>query len=320
MRAPKILIATSRHDGLNYQKVVDVLKAKGCEVTIFEPDSIASGVRAFSMHIDANGKLTQYYDGQSFDLASFDAVWYRRPSYYGEHRDHLRWLSLKDEYMALQKAIWELIPDEKWLNSPRAMQRADQKLAQLIKASEAGFCIPQTVVSNKWEAIESLENDQLIVKMMGVPVLYEKEGRKTLPSTIVAKSALPKDIPSYPGMWQPYIPKKREWRVTVVGEQVFSAAIYTTSDAKADWRMHQEGPGVTFKAEPFPEEFQQKCHALLQKLSLRYGAFDFIEMPDGQIIYLEVNSNGQFMWLEDKLGLTISEAIADELIAIANAR
>ncbi len=47
-----------------------------------------------------------------------------------------------------------------------------------------------------------------------------------------------------------------------------------------------------------------------------HGAFDFIENEDG-ITFLECNLNGQYLWLEEDLGLPISEAIADELAARA---
>jgi hypothetical protein len=37
-------------------------------------------------------------------------------------------------------------------------------------------------------------------------------------------------------------------------------------------------------------------------------------------VYLEVNPNGQFMWLERQLGLPISAAIAGELAQMAEQR
>lgn len=42
-----------------------------------------------------------------------------------------------------------------------------------------------------------------------------------------------------------------------------------------------------------------------------------IEDPDGRIVFLECNPNGQYGWLEEQLGFPISQAIAGELIKIA---
>jgi len=46
---------------------------------------------------------------------------------------------------------------------------------------------------------------------------------------------------------------------------------------------------------------------------LNYGALDFVITPAGDWRFLEVNPNGQWLWLADETGLPIAEAIADEL-------
>ena len=104
----------------------------------------------------------------------------------------------------------------------------------------------------------------------------------------------------------------------MIGDESFDAAIYTSADAKDDWRKHQNMHGmVTFSRESFPENQKEKCHIFLGKLGLRFGAFDFIEDDAGEITFLECNPNGQFMWLEHQLGMPISAAIAHELIQIS---
>lgn len=287
------------------------------EVLLFEPDSIADKSRNFALHITPSGNFRMQYDGKSFGVNSIAAAWHRRPNYFGEHRDPLRWLSVKDEYASLMKSIGMLIPAQRWLNTADAMNRASRKLPQLIQAGDYGFTIPETVVSNTWDNIESFKSDKVIVKLAELTVLYPKGGRKTLPTTVINKDSLPKQIDPYPGIWQPYHEKKKEWRITVIGKSVFSVAIYTDKEAKDDWRKHQDTNAVRFVAEDFPKKWADKCKGFLSTLGLRYGAFDFIEEPNGRIIFLEVNPNGQFAWLEEILGLPISKAIADELINIA---
>jgi glutathione synthase/RimK-type ligase-like ATP-grasp enzyme len=77
---------------------------------------------------------------------------------------------------------------------------------------------------------------------------------------------------------------------------------------------------VTFKAEKLPSKYEKLCIAYTKHYSLQYGAFDLVERPDGSIVFLEINASGQFMWVEEKLGLPISAAIADRLIMIAERR
>jgi glutathione synthase/RimK-type ligase-like ATP-grasp enzyme len=108
--------------------------------------------------------------------------------------------------------------------------------------------------------------------------------------------------------------------VTAVGEKVFSAAIYTDASAKDDWRRLQTTAAVQFRKETLPEGVDEHCVQYLGKMGLKFGAFDFIETPDGEVVFLECNPNGQYGWLEEELGLPISEAVTLELIKIARQR
>jgi hypothetical protein len=42
---------------------------------------------------------------------------------------------------------------------------------------------------------------------------------------------------------------------------------------------------------------------------------DLILTPDGEVVFLELNPNGQWLWLELELGLPLTEAFADVLAA-----
>jgi glutathione synthase/RimK-type ligase-like ATP-grasp enzyme len=52
----------------------------------------------------------------------------------------------------------------------------------------------------------------------------------------------------------------------------------------------------------------------MKDLHLQYGAFDLIKSTDGYYYFLEVNSQGQWLWIEDLTGLKITQSIADWLI------
>lgn len=52
----------------------------------------------------------------------------------------------------------------------------------------------------------------------------------------------------------------------------------------------------------------------MTKLGLVFGALDFIIKPNGEYIFLEVNPNGQWLWLDDILDLGITESIGNWLM------
>ena len=48
-------------------------------------------------------------------------------------------------------------------------------------------------------------------------------------------------------------------------------------------------------------------------MNLNFGCFDFIKAKNDHYYFLECNPNGQWMWLEEDLGMPISESIANYL-------
>ena len=109
--------------------------------------------------------------------------------------------------------------------------------------------------------------------------------------------------------------KDVEIRVTVVGDKVFAAEIHSqvNEEAKYDWRTvsPRKIPHFVHK---LPDEIETACVALTTMLGLNFSAIDLIKKPDGEYIFLEINSNGQWLWIEDITGLKIADAIAEALM------
>ena len=61
------------------------------------------------------------------------------------------------------------------------------------------------------------------------------------------------------------------------------------------------------------ESLNKKLVQLVQCLGLTYGAIDLVENPQGEFFFLEVNSMGQWLWIEDLTELPISMSIARHL-------
>jgi hypothetical protein len=124
------------------------------------------------------------------------------------------------------------------------------------------------------------------------------------------------DIPACPVILQEYIPKKLELRITVVGKKIFPCAIYSQEaqgHGMVDYRGHEDE--VRHEVYKLPAEIEEKCFALLRELGLQYGSIDMIVTPDEEYFFLEINSNGQFLWVQEKTGMPIAEAVADLLMS-----
>lgn len=313
-----ILISSSSLDELSWRPVANNLSTRGYEVLVYEADKVATGEVPFRVKVD-DSRMEVCYGGNRLDLHKIAAAWRRRPNMFiPDQTDWVKQFQLDEERKHMQSALWSAIPEEAWLNSPSRMRKAEDKIGQLLVASELGFDIPKTIVSNSWAAVNDGLPEDIILKMH-FGVIYGAENIRALYTTRFVNS--PEELPlsdnPFPGYWQPYLEKAREWRITVVGDEAFDVSIYTDERAKDDWRKPENTTGIIYRREQFPDDQKEKCFKFLGHYGLKFGAFDFVEDSEGKITFLECNPNGQFGWLEERLNLPISSAISDELVKIA---
>jgi len=114
-----------------------------------------------------------------------------------------------------------------------------------------------------------------------------------------------------PAIYQELIDKACDVRVTVVGEEMFVAEIDSQTDPAAmiDWR-HTTNPMLPHRRAGLPSAIEDGIRRLLQALNLQFGACDLARDHMGNYHFLEVNPNGQWLWIEDQLGYEISSAVA----------
>lgn len=311
-----ILIATTSRNDIA-QSVIKHLHKRNVQVLPFYTDNLLDSATPISVTCKSGAAILRHGDWE-VPANEIGAAWLWRAAVASDANDPLARQNIEREMRKTVHGIWSTIPDTRWLSPPHRIRDTQNKLVQLQAAHAAGLTAIDTVIGNDWGAIQQL-GDNIAFKMPGLGVMETNAELRALYTQILTKKdihSLTKHSP-FPGMYQTYIQKKREWRITIVGEKSYAAAVYTHDAAKDDWRKHSPQGKVQFVAEDFPEPVLHQCKDLLMRLGLRYGAFDFIETPTGEIYFVEVNSNGQFWWLEKKLGFPISEAIADLLVSIA---
>ncbi|WP_244174929.1 RimK domain-containing protein [Streptomyces misionensis] len=205
----------------------------------------------------------------------------------------------------------------RWVNHPTAMARAEYKPVQLAAARAFGLRIPATLITNRPADVQEFATEvggPVVCKPVSSPVLIE-DGRL---KSVYTRRLAPDDLVDLRGisttahLFQAWVDKAYEVRLTVVGEQMFAAAIHADSDAAhEDWRS--DYGSLTYTTTAVPEAVTTGMLAMMGRLQLRYGAADFVVGPDGQWTFLEVNPCGQWDWIAGATDLPIVEAIADDL-------
>src|SRR4051812_6683873 len=197
-------------------------------VIVYLTDRVLDGTERFSLDIAEDGTLAMEYEGVPMSPESIAAGWYWKVANFrvpGAESNVSKQLSMVNELTQCNNNLWALYPDDVWLSAPRSIAQAERKLWQLIVAHDVGFTIPKTHMGNEWDDIEArFENDDVgfIVKMFR-GVIADQNAIKAMYTTHVTDALLPglreATVP-FPGLYQPFLPKAREWRVTVVGDDV----------------------------------------------------------------------------------------------------
>ena len=202
-----------------------------------------------------------------------------------------------------------------WMNSPQSQFLADVKNYQLAVARNAGFSIPETIISSDpfelrefWEKKNGLVISKAIHKgcLGSVGDRYE-----LIFTTIVEKNRLYLLDGSIPVMFQQYVDKKREFRIAVVKNDVFSCTV-GDGEKETDWRVSKTATKNSAIVE-LPTNVQELCRRVVANLGLCFGMIDIIESTDGKYYFLEVNQQGVWTWMELELGLPISQSIVRNL-------
>jgi len=256
------------------------------------------------------------YDNQFkysiLEESGFKSVWFRRTKFpdLGDIPIHQK-SYLIGEIDSFAKNLFSIL-DANWLSEPFAVYRAENKLLQLKVAQSLGFTVPATIVTNSKEELilfYQKHNENIIVKPISQTRISNNDNASFI-FTNKIKPELINKIDEYdltPCIFQENIEKDYEIRVTVIGKQVFSAAVYSQQDEETitDWRRKK----LFFKTVDLPEEIQVLCVDMLRALNLQFGAIDLIKNKSGDYIFLEINPNGQWVWIENETGLPISNAI-----------
>ncbi len=196
------------------------------------------------------------------------------------------------------------------LTRPCVLRKTENKVFQLLYALQHKVTIPVSCISNSKVILAKISNPKRIIKAinMGKAVL---DGQTELYHTNYFKE-LEQDISLMPLYIQEYVTKKYEARVIIINNQVYTVRI--DSRDKLDWR--RDYIGNTYKLVEAPDGVVAFCKQLLKTFGLAFGAFDFIVRNDEQWVFLEVNPNGQWLWLERELNIPVSESIIRYLTGV----
>ncbi|QIR41346.1 MvdC family ATP-grasp ribosomal peptide maturase [Tolypothrix sp. PCC 7910] len=317
-----VLLITHSADFFTIDRVAEALSKKGAKPFRLDTDKFPLQVQ-LTAHFDKSKNYhTIEYNNQSISTEQVQAVWMRRiwePKLSQELVPKFREACMRESKATLD-GFWDSLKEARWIDDLQRINYASNKLRQLRIASEVGFVIPQTLITNKAQAAREFfvqVNGKMVSKLL-TTLSHSMEPTSFFLYTSTVKEEDLQDADSLrycPMVFQEQIPKQQELRVVYVNGNVFVGALNADmyTESKVDWRK----PGVEVGAwqhHQLPDEVVRRLQAFMGKFGLSFGSLDFILTPSGEYVFLEVNPVGEWGMLEKDLDLPISSAIADTLL------
>lgn len=313
-----MILVITRKDDVHADIVIQELEKLNSRC--FRLNTEVADEYSFRLRIDS-ADIVQKSTGRAISTKDVTSVYLRRRSFLEGEIDDEFASFVNSEWKSLLKNLWTLMPHALWISNPDAIERASNKMLQLRNARDLGLTVPDTLVSNDKQEIEAFlahhADTGIIYKAFNSGELSRGSKRVIYTSPIDAKilsEAGQSEFSVCPGIYQPKISKFYEVRATVIGSKVFSAKIDSQSDETTmlDWRHYEKGI-AHHSAYQLPPEIEEKIIKLTSDFGLNFGAIDLIRNDDGYV-FLELNANGQWAWVQVSTGYNMSESIASLLV------
>jgi glutathione synthase/RimK-type ligase-like ATP-grasp enzyme len=253
------------------------------------------------------------FDGQKVDLRDCRAAWWRRPQPYTLHNGIAPEVA-SFTYTECNEAVaglWAAL-DLTWVNRPELDEVAHHKPYQLAVATEVGLQVPRTLITNDPGEARRFVDELGLGRVIYKTFLASEEHWRETRLVREEELAVLDRVRLAPVIFQELV-QAADIRVTAVGERLFATAI-TAAPGGYDLDYRMDLPGASFQATELTAEISEGLRALMRRLGLLYGAIDLRRTADGDYVFLEINPAGEWMFVEERSGQPITEAVADFLI------
>jgi len=253
------------------------------------------------------------------DLVKIKSVYYRRPLLPTNKANNLtrgEEIFTLNEISNCLEGLYKILKNSFWVSPVFAIREAESKIYQLQVAQELGFTIPPSIVTTNYKVAEEFVTEfKCIIKPIKTGFIEDKGNEKIIFTALFDEESNLERIQTCPTYFQKFINKTSDIRVTVIGDKVFAAKILSQEydETKIDWRK-AEKIKLHYEKIELPTSLTDLCVKLTKKLGLNFGAIDFVKDENDDFIFLEINPNGQWAWIEKQLNYNLSYEISKLLI------
>jgi glutathione synthase/RimK-type ligase-like ATP-grasp enzyme len=314
-----VIVILAPPEDLHARRVAQEIEFLGETAQVISWLRAARGLRASLSYTGAHAEVVvqSEEDGSETRLSDARAIWARRPNppfipatvIDAEHRRFAR-----QEWQELLEGLTLSLGLDAVMVNPLPAQRAAVKPYQLAMAQRIGLRVPETLItSDPVRAQQFIEEHRgrVVHKAMTSPRHAFVDTRRW---QAAHRGAL-HELLVGPAIFQQLVEGPTDIRATIVGQEIYAAAISTEqSRAGLDSRLDLDVPTTAFE---IPRDITAQLQSLMAALGLTFATIDLKVDDAGQLHFLELNPQGQFLYIEILTGLPISAAVARLLVRSA---
>lgn len=285
--------------------LIPTLEKGGLPFVRFDTDRVLENA-AFEFHV---GVPRVRLNGSWFEPGQISNIWYRRPEEFS--------LAAKDdspeakftrlEWTEFFENFFAHVPSKRWMNHPSVNATASRKLEQLSTAAKLGIKIPDTLVTQQPEELKAFyakHEGRLIAKPLSSG--YVERGEDEFDSLIYTNQLRVGDMEDLtdlsvcPTLFQEFVEKDYDVRITVVDSDLTAVKLVAKErdgTQRCDIRRNNMVDVIHSQIE-LPSQIASSIWALMKKYSLRFAAIDMVVSMAGEWLFLEINPNGQWAWID----------------------
>jgi hypothetical protein len=229
-------------------------------------------------------------------------VWYRRRNPFHDASDTIGSF-VWQEQEGLLESILNMYDSCRWINRRDSIARARPKLSQLVQAQRHGLRIPRTTITNDLDELTVFAETcggNIVAKPIQTQVLHSGTDHLVLGTRTLHKDEFGSAISHVPCYAQEKLTIRSEIRVVAFGADMY--AFRQTHLTNADDIKQLSLEQIHHEYFTLDGHLTRQLQALMRYYELEFAAIDLVEVDDGPPLFLEINPNGQWLWLQYATG------------------
>ncbi len=304
------ILAVSESDDRHVNIIEDACKRRSILFNRLNTDTVTQIPNA-TWRLCPNDK--QRTKNNSWHTDDVSVIWYRRRLHIPEKFDHIRSFCFQ-ETEGLIESLLHQYTSCRWVSRPESIVSARSKPNQLITAARYGLDIPRTLITKDLDVLKSFASEcanGIVAKPIQTQVLNSEKSSRVLGTRTLKSLNFGQATKFTPCFAQEKLEIKYEVRVVMFGSKAYAFRLIPQS--QVDDLKQLTLDKIKHEVCSIDKKTTAALIALMKHFRLEFSAVDFAVTKNDTLVFLELNPNGQWLWLQYMTNFDLTNPFIDFL-------